>query len=100
MSTVKILRPQPVETKTGIVFCKEGEVRSDLDKQIISSLVGRGLAVEIVVENNHVLSREELEKKTTAELRKLAKSRNILDVTLLTRPLLLDALCPLNLEFE
>ena len=101
MTTVMLLLDQPVEVAgKGIVFLKSKETYPDLPEPVISSLLGRGMAVIVTVYDGVVVTRADLEKKTTPELRKIARERKMESVNILTRPILLDALAPVTESVE
>jgi len=99
MRTIRMLTTEPVRTEKGIVYYMEGKEYEASDANA-SSLIGRGMAVEVVMLNGKEQDRSALEGKTLKELRALVAPMNIKGYTLLTREGLLDILCPVDVQAE
>jgi len=97
MKTIRMLKTEPVRTDKGNVYYLAGEVYTDVTDANASSLIGRSLAVEVVVKEQ---DRSHLESLSLKELRALVAPMHIKGYTLLTREGLLGILAPVDEQVE
>lgn len=92
---IRMLRSEPVMLPNGAVWFHAGQEYPDVDEKTSSSLIGRGLAIQVLNGNhNEIVSRESLTDKTVQELKSMAEQAKIPGFKLLRKDDLIEALCP------
>ena len=95
MKKIRMLKTEMVATQKGPVIYAKGS-KYDVEDWIASSLLGRGLAVDMSVEIKASISKEELERMTVAKLRKIAQKIGIPNYNKIRKELLIESLSPLE----
>lgn len=93
--SICMLVNEPIRTPLGVRYLQKGKIYSDVPAEASASLIGRGMAYEVVAdEKGKPYTREELAGMTVHELRKLAEDAHIPDASVLRKPVLISALVP------
>lgn len=99
MPKIFMLVNEPIRTPLGVRYLEKGQTYNNIPEVDILSLVGRGMACEVIEDDSgHAYTREELELMTVQQLRDLAKKANISDASILRKVALIDSLIPFAID--